>query len=163
MHTYYPRSLIVSTNATPCANTPQGRRPGLNHVSLLACPPLVRFDHNVSLDGFINNLVPSGFLQREAETLAPKAVIKSLRRSPSPQEVSDTPQSPRPDSVGSSSSEGEDEQIPPRLRTASISSVLSSLSSAMSTSPHTANAKMSKTLKVEVCPCVIREMRFVIT
>lgn len=93
----------------------------------------------------------SGFLNREAERLAPKAVIQQLRRSPpptSPEPDSDEPVSPRP------ASENSDQGSPraQRSRALSISSVWSTISAA-STSPRssTSQRKDMKQWKVEVC------------
>ena len=93
------------------------------------------------------HIVHLGFIQREAESLAPRELIKQLRRTPSPELPSEEPSSPR--SILSSDSESEDSR-PPRTRTASISSVWSSLSSAVSASHRLGKQKEVRAWKAEV-------------
>ena len=93
------------------------------------------------------HIVYIGFIQREAESLAPRELIRQLRRTPSPELPSEGPSSPR--SMLSSDSENEEPRTP-RTRTASISSVWSSLSSAVSASHRLGKQKEVKAWKAEV-------------
>lgn len=90
----------------------------------------------------------TGFLQREAESLAPRELIRQLRRTPSPELLSEGPSSPRSDHSEESEVETE-ESHSPRTRTTSISSVWSSLSSAVSASHRLGKNKEAKPWKVE--------------
>ncbi|KAH7922456.1 hypothetical protein BV22DRAFT_1070433 [Leucogyrophana mollusca] len=87
----------------------------------------------VSSDPCLPARLPStGFLQREADDFAPKAILKQLRRSPSP------PMSP--------STNSEPEELPERQRRASVSSVASVSSATHSSakgSPLLKNVRLS--------------------
>lgn len=94
-------------------------------------------------------LPSTGFMRREAYGLAPKAIIKALRRTPSPEE-SEEPLSPRPASVSSTGLPDEDAQRHVRERRDSTSSVWSTISSAVSASRRLSKGKgPSKSWKVE--------------
>lgn len=89
--------------------------------------PMLLYRERLPADPMLLARLPtSAFIQREAEILAPKAIIKQLRRSPSPS----PPSSPKEDETASESTvTPESEEVPPeRTRTKSFSSVLSSVS-----------------------------------
>lgn len=98
-----------------------------------------------------------GFLKREAEQLAPKAIIKQLRRSPTPTT------SPEPGSDGAHSPLLEDSLTgspqAERNRRLSISSVWSSISGTSTSPSSTIKRSGMKYGKVEVityCPTVLQ-------
>ncbi|KAI0698925.1 hypothetical protein BC835DRAFT_1333432 [Cytidiella melzeri] len=92
----------------------------------------------------LERLPSTGFLQREAESLAPKSMIKQLRRSPSP--PLDEPQSPGPDSSSSMHSADEEPKSPRQRR----DSVWSTISTAVNASRKLSQGKApAKARKIE--------------
>jgi hypothetical protein len=86
-----------------------------------------------------------GFLQREAEALAPKSIVKQLRRSPSP--PLSPPQSPDLDNSSNGASPVEELQTPRERR----ESMWSTLTTAVNASRKLAKSKgPANSWKVEV-------------
>ena len=82
-----------------------------------------------------------GFMEREATDLAPKAILRQLRRSPTP---------PSPDS------DARDDEPPQRTRRASVSSVISSLTTKSTKSP-TRDDRMTPWAEPQVGLLIVRD------